>query len=1099
MAVRLPQLDSVTQIVSALSSKGVSAAEAAGTWGSAKPLVALQTADALGCSLLYITAGRIDSESALEDLVTFSGEDRCLLFPAWEVLPDDAMAPADDIVAERMNALKNLSSALESGEARHLVVPIRSLLQQAIERRRLADRSLTLRVGEEHDFDGLLSNLIELGYSRVLMVEERGEMSVRGGILDLFPISSALPYRIEFFGDEIESIRRFEPETQRSVARVSLVQILPRSEKAALIEQKDSAANCCHLLDYLSASTLVAIDEPMAVLEEAQAVAAHCSGTQFFLDWDRVDEALGKFRRLTLAQIAQRPAKNAVRVTVPMQSIAGWPGNAVGFWEQLEQWDRGGYTVQLICNNTGERQRLFELLEEHGYRPGKSAFDLRVEIGGLRAGFVSGTDRLAVLSEREIFGRRYMRRVRRRFEAGTAITAFSDLKAGDYIVHAEHGVGRYLGLRRFSGKAGDFLAVQYAAGDMVYVPVTHIDLLQKYVAGEGSVPKVDKLGGATWARRKARVKKAVRDMTQELLQLYAARISREGHAFSADTHWQTEFEDSFEYEETPDQARAIADVKRDMEAPRPMDRLICGDVGFGKTEVALRAAFKTVMDGKQVAMLVPTTILAFQHYSTFSERMADYPVRVEILNRFRSAQEQRAVIERLKAGEVDILIGTHRIISKDIQFKDLGLVIIDEEQRFGVAQKEKLKHVRTSVDLLTMTATPIPRTLHLSLLGARDMSIINTAPNDRLPTHTCVAHFDEDLVREALVRELRRQGQVFFLHNRVQTIVSVAEAVKKLVPEARVAVAHGQMHEHQLENVMRAFIDKQVDVLVCTTIIGSGLDIPNANTIVISRADQLGLAELYQLRGRVGRYKHRAFAYLLVPGDRALSEDAQKRLKAIEECSMLGAGYVVAMRDLEIRGCGNILGAEQHGHIVSVGYDTYCQLIQETVAELKGEPVKRRVLPPFDAAIDAFIPEEYVPSESQKITLYRRIAGLGSVEEVAELHDELNDRFGRPPQPVRRLLDIMRIRAQAAELGVKRIVAAKDSLCVTFASERSVSRKVRNALTDQFGSRIRFAWQDVPSITLSLDTNDTGPAIAAAEKLLHAYGETSGRTLARGL
>jgi transcription-repair coupling factor (superfamily II helicase) len=1092
MAVRLPQLDIVAQAVAALGTKGATSVEIVGPWGSAKPLVAVQTAQAVECPLLYITAGRIDAESAHEDLATFAGEDRCLLFPAWEVLPTDAMAPADDVVAERMNTLKNLAAALETGEARHVVAPVRSLLQYVIDRRRLVDRTVLLRVGEEHDFDDLLTKLIDLGYTRELMVEQRGEMSVRGGIFDVFPISSTLPYRIEFFGDEIESIRRFEPETQRSVERVSSIQIPPRSEKAALLAQADAPGLRCAVWDYFPPGSVVAMDEPMAIAEEALNVEAQCADARFFMSWQHALERLGAFRRLTLAQVAHQRAQGAVRVVASMESITGWSGNTGGFWDQLRRWDNDGYTVQLLCNNTGERQRLFELLEEQGYRLGRDAFDLRVDIGSLRAGFVSGKDRLAILSEREMFGRRYMRRVRRRFEAGAAITAFSDLKPGDYLVHVDHGIGRYLGLRRFPGKAGDFLAAQYAGGDMVYVPVTHIDLVQKYVAGEGDVPKVDKLGGATWARKKARVKKAVRDMTQELLQLYAARLARAGHAFSGDTHWQTEFEDAFEYEETPDQARAIVEVKRDMESPKPMDRLICGDVGFGKTEVALRAAFKAVMDGKQVAVLVPTTILALQHYSTFSERIADYPIRVEILSRFRSPKEQRDTVERLKSGEVDILIGTHRIISKDIQFKDLGLVVIDEEQRFGVAQKEKLKHLRTTVDLLTMTATPIPRTLHFSLMGARDMSIINTAPNDRLPTHTCIAHFDEDLIREALEREIRRQGQVFFLHNRVQTIIPVAEFVQKLVPTARVAIAHGQMHEHQLEDVMHAFINKEIDVLVCTTIIGSGLDIPNANTIIINRADQFGLAELYQLRGRVGRYKHRAFAYLLVPGDRALSEDAQKRLKAIEEYSVLGAGYLVAMRDLEIRGCGNILGAEQHGHIASVGYETYSDLIQEAVAELRGEPVKRRVLPPFDVALDAYIPEEYVLSEMQKITLYKRIAGLGSVEEVAEMHDELNDRFGRPPQPVRRLLDVMRVRAQAAEAGVKRLAATKDAITVEFVSERFVSRKVRSALGVQFGSRIRFAWQDVPSATLSLDPESADHPIQAAERLLHAFTETMG-------
>ncbi|MBM3290910.1 MAG: DEAD/DEAH box helicase, partial [Candidatus Hydrogenedentes bacterium] len=524
-----------------------------------------------------------------------------------------------------------------------------------------------------------------------------------------------------------------------------------------------------------------------------------------------------------------------------------------------------------LCATSGERKRLLELLEERGYRPGQDAFDLRVDIGRLRGGFVVPTSKLAVLSEHEMFGRHYVRRARRRFEAGTALTTFGDLKSGDYIVHEQHGIGRYLGLRRFEGKAGDFLALQYTGGDKLYVPVTHIDMIQKFTGGDGAVPKVDKLGGATWARTRARVKKAVRDMTEDLLKLYAAREAREGHAFPGDTHWQAEFEDAFEYDETPDQMRAIVDVKRDMETAKPMDRLICGDVGYGKTEVAMRAAFKSVMDGKQVAVLVPTTVLAEQHYLNFAERFADYPIKVEMVSRFRSAKEVKSVIERLKSGEVDVAIGTHRLISKDVEFKDLGLVVIDEEQRFGVSHKERLKHLRTTVDVLTLSATPIPRTLNMSMMGVRDMSVINTAPNDRLPIHTCIAEFDERLIQEAIQRELAREGQVFYVHNRVQTIERAATLVQRLVPTARVGIGHGQMHEKDLEHVMTGFVHKEFDVLVCTTIIGSGIDIPNANTIVIDRADHFGLAELYQLRGRVGRYKHRAFAYLLIPGDRALS------------------------------------------------------------------------------------------------------------------------------------------------------------------------------------------------------------------------------------
>jgi transcription-repair coupling factor (superfamily II helicase) len=661
---------------------------------------------------------------------------------------------------------------------------------------------------------------------------------------------------------------------------------------------------------------------------------------------------------------------------------------------------------------------------------------------------------------------------------------FSDLKAGDYVVHAEHGIGRYLGLKRFEGKSGDFMTLQYRGGDTVYVPVTQIDQVQKYVAGEGAVPRVDKVGGASWRNAKASVKKAVKDMTAQLVRLYAAREQSQGYAFTPDSPWQKEFEDAFQYDETPDQLRAIEDVKRDMETPRPMDRLLCGDVGYGKTEVALRAAFKAVQDGKQVAILAPTTVLSQQHFSTFSERMADFPVRIELLNRFRTDRQQNETIERLNSGEVDIVIGTHRLVSKDVKFKELGLVVIDEEQRFGVEQKERLKQLRAHVDVLTMSATPIPRTLHFSLIGVRDMSVINTAPNDRLPIHTCIETWDKNLIKEAIERELSREGQAFFLHNRVNTIEQVAAQVNELVPRARVAIGHGQMHKHELEEVMARFINHEVDVLVCTTIIGSGIDIPNANTIIIDRSDHFGLSELYQIRGRVGRYKHRAFAYLLVPGDRALTEDAQERLKALEDFSSLGAGFRIAMRDLEIRGAGNLLGGDQSGHISSVGYETYRELIEECVAEYRGIAPRRVQLPSFDLRVDAHIPEAYVPTAQQKMTLYRRIANLKSRDEVEEMAGELNDRFGAPPAPVKRLLDVMRARALAGEAGVKSLAATGDTVTVTLDANRMIDQEQQAALRQAFGNDISIEWHNAPALRLKHDSENAATAVMPLLRML---------------
>jgi transcription-repair coupling factor (superfamily II helicase) len=1082
IATALRELD-VVRAAAALTPKArAQGIEIVGPWGSAKALVAVQLARAAGASLLYLTAGRIESESAMDDLCAFAGADECAVLPAWEVLPTDAMQPADDIVAERMTALQHMANALEDGVPIYASVSVRSFLQPVVRRDTLTGETVHIKVGKEYDLEAIVERLVDMGYERELMVEQRGELSVRGGIFDVFPISGELPFRIEFFGDEVESIRRFEPETQRSVDTLERVSILPRSEKDLLRDQSKGGASLTPLTEYFGENTLLIIDEPMAVRQEAERLLEQFPDTPYMMPWD---EAMRhELESIELAQVAYAKEAGKKRLTTSMRSMSSWSGQTDGFWEQLERWDLDGYAVRLYCNNTGERRRLVEMLEERGYRLDGGALDLEIAIGALRDGFDSPKDRLAVLSEREMFGRKYIKRTRRRFSAGATITTFSDLRAGDYIVHALHGIGRYLGLKRFNGKAADFLGVQYKSGDIMYVPVTHVDLIQKYVGGDGVVPKMDKIGGETWARAKKKVKKSVLDMTSELVRLYAKRETLQGHAFTLDAHWQGEFEDSFEYDETPDQLRAIAEIKRDMESAKPMERLLCGDVGYGKTEVAMRAAFKCVMDGMQVAVLAPTTILTEQHYNTFRERFADYPVKIEMLSRFRTAKQQRETIDRLKSGEVDIAIGTHRLVSKDVGFKNLGLAILDEEQRFGVRQKERLKQLRNNVDVLTLSATPIPRTMHMSLLGVRDMSVINTAPNDRLPIHTCIEVFDEQLVAEAIGRELAREGQVFYLHNRIQTIPRVASMIQRLVPHARIAIGHGQMGEHALEEVMSGFIRNDIDVLVCTTIIGSGLDIPNANTMIVDRADNFGLSELYQLRGRIGRYKHRAFAYLLVPGDRALTEIAQKRLKALEEFSTLGAGFRIAMRDLEIRGCGNLLGPQQSGSISTVGYDTYTQLIAETVGEMRGDPVKTLNLPQFDVPVDGFIPDSYVTSEPQKLTLYKRISGIRSTSEVAEFIEELTDRFGKPPKPVLRLLAVMRVRAKAAEVGATQITGGGSAVVVVFQNGHFLSEKNRPRLMERFGSRLETRWKGAPA--LSYAVGEGGDAVAECERLLDA-------------
>lgn len=1077
---KLPEFSILSSLSRVFETNKKGAADLFGVLGAAKALVPIQLAQKMDRSLLLITAGRIESEALYDDISSYAGEEHCLHFPAWEVSPDEIMEPADDIVAERMNALERMAEMTEEKTPFYAVTSVQAFLQYVTPLRTLQKKMLRIRTGEECPMEKLIDQLIQRGYQREVMVEQRGDFSVRGGILDVFPMSAELPCRLEYFDDEIESIRAFEPETQRSVTHLEAIRIPPCSEKDSLKEAQLSRS-LVPFSDCFPKNSLVALVESLAIRDKAVALTEQWTESPFFMSWQEAQTALAKFPRVTLSHMPEQRQEASQRFTMHMSMVENYSGRNHEFWEQLHTWDLQQYKIRILCVNTGEERRFTELLRDHGYRPEQDK-RVSVSLGRIHAGFVSHVDKMVVLSEREVFGRRYVRRKRRRFEAGAAITEFSDLRAGDYIVHEVHGIGRYLGLRRFEGRSSDYLTLQYTGGDTIYVPVTQLDQIQKYLGGDGTMPKMDKLGGASWAKTKARVRRAVREMTAELVKLYAARENSEGHPFSRDTLWQTEFEEAFEYEETPDQRRAIDEVKRDMESDRPMDRLLCGDVGYGKTEVALRAAFKAVMDKKQAALLAPTTVLVQQHYNTFRERFAAYPITVEVLNRFQSTQQIRSTLERLRSGEVDVVVGTHRLLSKDVGFKDLGLVIIDEEQRFGVRHKERLKAMRTHVDVLTMSATPIPRTMHFSMLGIRDMSVINTAPNDRLPIHTCIEAWDKELIREAITRELARDGQVFFLHNRVQTIDRVELFLKQLVPQARVGVGHGQMSKSELESVMADFVNHETDVLLCTTIIASGIDIPNANTIIVDRADQFGLSQLYQIRGRVGRYKHRAFAYMLVPGDRSLTSEAQTRLQALQDFSALGSGYRIAMRDMEIRGTGDLLGADQSGHIATVGYETYRDLIAEAVAEAQGKTLYKRTLPPFDLSVDAFIPDAYIPTGPQKITLYRRIAALTTLDDLQELQEELRDRFGPVPRPLQRLFKVMEARARAADLGIVSLEAGQQSGTLYFDTGKTLAPGIQARLRSIYGDALVFSWKDKPAVSLSYD--DLGQGLEDLSALL---------------
>ncbi len=840
----------------------------------------------------------------------------------------------------------------------------------------------------------------------------------------------------------------------------------------------------CSAFDYLPSDTILVLDEPMQIKshweqheEQIVETLINRAGRGAILASQErqhvpleptIKRALTRHQTLIFTllprQIGWAKPDRALQISsAPTDSFAGHVEAAVG---QVRTWAENGLKVIIA---TAQDARMIEILQEHGtgaarledeesgllfadsgqVQPSQRIFVARAPI---RSGYRLDDIGIVVLTDSEIFGAPRMARIRKRSHEAIPISSVLDLKEGDWVVHVNHGIGYYRGIHKMKtqGVEREYLLLEYAHGDKLYVPTDQIDRVQKYIGGEGTPPVIHRLGGSEWARTTKRVSKAVEELAKELVELYAWRQALEGHAFSPDTPWQQELESSFPYEETPDQLQAIRDVKRDLESPRAMDRLICGDVGYGKTEVAIRAAFKVVCDGRQVAVLCPTTVLAQQHFNTFSERLAAFPIKIEMLSRFRSRSEQKEVIEGLKYGTVDIVIGTHRLLSKDVQFKDLGLLVIDEEQRFGVRHKEKLKMLKKTVDTLTMTATPIPRTLHMSLSGIRDMSVINDPPEGRMPIKTFVKEADSETIRQAIVREIDRGGQVFFVHNRVENIEQVADQVQKLVPYARVDIAHGQMPEAQLEKVMMDFYEHRFDVLVCTTIIESGLDIPNANTIIINEADKLGLAQLYQLRGRVGRSDRQAYAYLLYKPDKVISEVAEKRLDAIREFTELGSGFRIALRDLEIRGAGNLLGPEQSGQMAAVGFDLYCQLLARAVAEVKGEEVEEVELPPVDLPVDAYIPQDYMPNEAHRILFYKKLAAVKSVDELQSVQDEMEDRYGDPPRAVWSMLAIIRLRIRCHQLGIESISPFKNQIRINFGPGVRLDLDIRKELSKQY-------------------------------------------------
>jgi transcription-repair coupling factor (superfamily II helicase) len=970
--------------------------------------------------------------SALEGVSDADAAQTVVPFPSHEIDPYRGLSPHFDIASARAQALH----ALSTGTARLVIASAAALLPRLSPPARLKDAGLTLRPGDEISPIDLGDRLAAAGYTRQDPTDEPGEFSVRGGVVDFYPAGARHPLRLEFIGDNIESLRTYDPGTQRSIEPIDQAHIVPLQE---LLED-DAASRSATFLDYLAAAQpIVLVSEPdevraTIIKQREQIDASHAEAVRknqkvpdpasLVVGWDDLSPVIEAGTGLeTLALGTEDEVRH-----VATQPAMEFSGRVPDWVAELRTARQAGETVVFIAHSQGRADRVIEMLAD--YQVPAAPIDrgedahasaILVAVGHLSKGFRFPDAGLQLWAETDVFDEERVTHERRRSAAKTFLSDFRDLKVGDLVVHVDNGIGVFVGLKKIEVglESQEFMELRYAGEDKLFVPVERLDLVQKYTGA--SRPALDKLGGTTWEKAKTRVKKAMRDMAEELLKLYASRKAVPGHPFSADSHWQQEFEDAFEWELTPDQANAVTDIKRDMESPTPMDRLLCGDVGYGKTEVAMRAAFKAVMDGKQVAVLAPTTVLAFQHEKTLKERFAAFPVRVDMVSRFRTKAEQKATLEDLEAGKVEIIVGTHRLLSKDVKFRDLGLLVVDEEQRFGVAHKERIKQIKKRVDVLTMTATPIPRTLNMSLAGIRDMSIIETPPKDRLSIQTNVVRFDQEVMRRAIGNELERGGQVYFVHNRVESIYSMADLLHRLVPQATIGVGHGQMAEEELEKVMVNFMAHKYDVLLATTIIENGLDIPNANTMIINRADRYGLAQLYQLRGRVGRSDRRAYAYLLIPPEDNLSPVAKKRLTAIREFSDLGSGFRVAALDLEIRGAGNLLGGEQSGQIEAVGFDMYMKLLEQTIKELKGEEIEDENRATVNLRVDLRIDETYIPDMNQRLTIYRRMAGVRSEEELRKVIDEARDRYGPPPASIENLAEYAFIRLLADRVGIESI------------------------------------------------------------------------------
>lgn len=1004
-------------------------------------------------SLAFITASREEIRAYRRELNYFYPD-----LPMQEFYPDNLPRIQADTQSLELQAGRAAALRFLQGEERGIVfITAEALQQKQLRPVGSGGRHLLLKLGEEREQQEIISSLVELGYERTDQVDAIGQFSVRGGILDVFPINSNVPVRVEWFDIEIDAIRSFDVNNQRSLQSLAELKIAPLNIEASAAYEADVFAYC-------AASTLVVVDEPVRVFSMLEKLdKENKEYAEELFSKDELIASSAEAGAVFVSALAHSYLKELPSLAVPVRAVSPYNKNVGMLTEDLRNWLDDGITPVIMMSNSikargfAENLRNYNLIgiyAEEGFKAGV----VNVTYGDLDHGFRFWNEEWQLLTENDIFGMQKRKRLHSKNQ-GQQLQYFSDIKAGDYVVHKVHGIGRYIGVENVvvSGIHRDYLLIAYAGEDKLYVPVDQVSMLHKYVGSEGTVPRLSKMGGSDWKRTTAKAAKAITELAEELLRLYAQRQITAGFAYSPDGQMQKEFEDSFPYEETPDQLRAIAEIKADMEKPQPMERLLCGDVGYGKTEVAIRAAFKAVVDGKQVAVMVPTTVLAQQHYLTFKERMHNFGVNVAMLNRFCTPKEQKATLAALEEGKIDVLIGTHRLLQPDIRFADLGLLIIDEEQRFGVAQKEKIKKWCLGIDVLSLSATPIPRTLHMALVSGRDMSVIESPPEDRLPVETYVSEYNEGMIKEALERELRRGGRIYYIHNRVSGLEQIAGKLRKLVPGINIRLAHGQMNEEMLEDAMISFYEGTCDVLLCTTIVENGLDVPLANTIIIDGAENFGLSQLYQMRGRVGRSSRLAYAYFVYKPNKALSEIAEKRLQAIRDFTELGAGFKIAMRDLEIRGAGNLLGAQQHGHITGIGFAAYCEMLEQTIRRLKdGKPTAEPEPEPIiEIPAEAYIPDEYIDDPRYKMELYRRFAEL-EYKDRDDLMDEIIDRFGNPPLEVEMLWRIASLRGLCRAMKVHGIHVRAGSIRLIFAEHANVEPEAVLRLMDTYKNKMTF-------------------------------------------